>query len=111
MSFYIVIYSSLGMSAFWEIVEKIVKIIEICRFFSGGRWDWIWAPFFVDFGTILGAVGRQSRKKGDPESLTKSHGKKVTQVITEDPEREGGVPLNNPHSTPGHHDKDPLNTL
>ena len=73
MSFYIVIYSSLGMSAFWEIVEKIVKISEICRFFSGGRWDWIWAPFCVDFGTILGAVGRQSRKKGDPETLTKNH--------------------------------------
>ena len=73
MSFYIVIYSSLGMSAFWEIVEKIVKVIEICRFFSGGRWDWIWAQFFVDFGTILGAVGRQSRKKGDPETLTKNH--------------------------------------
>ena len=76
MSFYIGIYSSLGMSAFWEIGEKIVKVSEICRFFSGGRWDWIWAPFSVDFGTILGAVGRQSRKKGDPETLTKNHGTK-----------------------------------
>ena len=73
MSFYTVIYSSLGMSAFWEIVEKIVKISEICRFFSGGRWDWIWAPFSVDFGTTLRAVGRQSRKKDDPEILTKKH--------------------------------------
>ena len=47
----------------------------------------------MDFGTILGAVGRQSRKKGDPETLTKSHGKTLTQVITEDPEREGGGAL------------------
>ena len=73
MSFYIVIYSSLGMSAFREIVEKIEEVIEICRFFSGGRWDWIWAPFLVDFEAILRAVGRQSRKKCDPESLTKNH--------------------------------------
>ena len=81
MSFYIVIYSSLGMSAFREIVEKIEKVIEICRFFSGGRRDWIWCPFSMDFGTILGAVGRQSREKCDPESLTKSHRKKVAQAI------------------------------
>ena len=73
MSFYIVIYSSLGMSAFWKIVEKIDTIIEIGRFFSGGRWDWIWVPFFVDFETILRAVGRLSRKKGDPETLTTNH--------------------------------------
>ena len=72
MSFYIVIYSSLGMSAFWEIVEKIVKISEICGFFSGGPWEWIWAPFRVDFGTISGAVGIQNRKKGDPATLTKN---------------------------------------
>ena len=57
MSFYIVIYSSLGMSASWEIHEKVVKITEICWFFSGGRWEWTWAPFRVDFGTLLGAVG------------------------------------------------------
>ena len=101
MSFYTVIYSSLGMSASWEIHEKVVKITEICRFFSGGRWDWIWAPFSVDFGTILGAVGRQSRKKGDPETLTKNHGKKVTQVITEDPGREGGGALKQSSFHPG----------
>jgi hypothetical protein len=89
MLFYIVIYSSLGMSAFWEVVEEIVKIIEICKFFSGGRWDWIRVPFFVDFGTILGAVGRRSRKKGDPETLTKNHWKKVLQDITA---RGGGCP-------------------
>ena len=92
MSFYIGIYSSLGMSAFREIVEKIEKVIEICRFFSGGRWDWIWAPFWMDFGTILGAVGRQSRKKGDAETLTKNQWKKVAQDIPEDPGTGGGYP-------------------
>ena len=76
MSFYTVIYRSLGMSAFWEIVEKTMKIDEICRFFSGGRWDWTWAPFLVDFVTILGAVARQNRQKGDPETLTKNDGTK-----------------------------------
>ena len=92
MSFYIVIYSSLGMSAFWEVVEKIVKIIEICRFFSGGRWDWIWAPFCVDFGTILGAVGRQSRKKGDAEALSKNDGKKSCKTFRGIPSWGGGGP-------------------
>ena len=81
MSFYSVIYSSLGMSAFWEIIEKIVKISEICWFFSGGPWEWIWVPFQVDFGTISGAVGTQNRKKGDPETLTKNDGTKVTQAF------------------------------
>ena len=79
MSFYIVIYNSLGMSAFGEIDEKIEKNCEICGFFSGGRWEWTWASFRVDFETILGAIGRQSRKKGDPETLTKNDGKKVLQ--------------------------------
>ena len=68
MSFYTVIYSSLGMSAFWEIQEKVLKSMEFLGFFSGGRWEWIWAPFRVDLGTILGAAGRQNRKKGDPET-------------------------------------------
>ena len=77
MSFYTVIYSSLGMSACWEINEKITKITEICGFFSGGRWEWTWASFRVDFETIWGAIGRQSRKKGDPETLTENDGKKV----------------------------------
>ena len=57
MSFYTVIYSSLGMSASWEIHEKVVKINEIRRFFSGGRWEWTWGQFRVDLGTILGALG------------------------------------------------------
>ena len=82
MSFYTVIYSSLGMSAFWEIDEKIAKICEICGFFLGGRWEWIWAPFRMDFVTILGAVGRRSRKKCDPETLTKNDGKKVLQELS-----------------------------
>ena len=36
----------------------------------------------MDFGTIFGAVGRRNRKKGDPETLTKSYGKKVTQEVS-----------------------------
>ena len=68
MSFYTVIYWSLGMSASWEIHEKVVKIIEISCFFSGGRWEWTWAPFRVDFGTLLVQLGAQNQKKGDPES-------------------------------------------
>ena len=70
MPFYIGIYNSLGMSAFWEIHGKVEKIHEICGFFSGGRWEWTWAPFRVDFETILGAVGKQNWKKGGPETLT-----------------------------------------
>ena len=72
MSFYTVIYSSLGMSASWEIHEKVVKIGEISWFFSGGRWEWTWAPFRMDFGTIFVAFGGQNPKKGDPETLTKN---------------------------------------
>ena len=106
MSFYIVIYSSLGMSAFWEIVGKIEKIIEICRFFSGGRWDWMWVQFFVDFGTILGAVGRQSRKKGDPETLTEIIEKKSCEAFRKTPVRGGGA-LKQSSFHPEHHDKDP----
>ena len=93
MSFYIVIYSRLGMLAFWEIVEKIVNISEICRFFSWGRWDWTWAQFCVDFETILGAVGRRSRKKCDPETLSKNGGKKVLQDFSEEFRHGGGRPL------------------
>ena len=35
MSFCIVIYNSLGMSALWEVHEKIVKIMQIGGFFLG----------------------------------------------------------------------------
>ena len=90
MSFYTVIYSSLGMSASWEIHEKVVKITEICWFFSGGRWEWTWAPFRVDFGTILGAVGRQNRKKGDPETLTKNDGTKSHAGLSGESRLRGG---------------------
>ena len=86
MSFYIVIYSSLGMSAFWEIHEKVAKIMKIVGSFSGGRREWTWAPFRVDFGIILGPVGAQNRKKGDPETLTKNDGKKETRDFSSNAE-------------------------
>ena len=67
-SFYTVIYSSLGMSAFWEIYEKVVKISEIWGFFleralgadlgsiSGGFWD--------DFGgSWVPKVGKKAIQK------------------------------------------------
>ena len=77
MSFYIVIYCSLGMSAFREIVEKIEKVIEICRFFSGGRWDGIWAPFLSgfwdDFGSSWAPKSEKRRpRKSNEKSLKKS---------------------------------------
>ena len=81
MSFYTVIYSSLGMSTFWEIVEEVCKINEICRFFSGKHWEWTWAPFRVDLGTIWGAVGRQNRNKGDPETLTENDKKRDVRLF------------------------------
>ena len=45
MSFCIDMYSTLGMSASWEVHEKIVKIHEICGFFIG-------RALGVDFGSI-----------------------------------------------------------
>ena len=84
MSFYTIIYSSLGMSTFWEIVEEVCKINEICRFFSGKHWEWTWAPFRVDLGTIWGAVGRQNRNKGDPETLTENDGTKMMRAFPPD---------------------------
>ena len=44
----------------------------------------------MDFGTILGAVGRQSRKKGDPETLTKNDGEKVLRSISSNFDMGGG---------------------
>ena len=79
MSFYTVIYSSLGMSASWEIHEKVVKITEICWFFSGGRWEWTWAPFRVDFRTILGACGCPKSEKRRSRNLKEKQWKKETQ--------------------------------
>ena len=62
-------------------MRKLLKSVKFVRFFSGGRWEWTWAPFRVDFGSILGAVGTQNRKKGDPETFTKNDGKKVWQDV------------------------------
>ena len=93
MSFYTVIYSSLGMSAFWEIHEKVAEIMKIVGSFSGGRREWTWALFRVDFGIILGPVGAQNRKKGDPETLTKNDRKKVLQDIPSNSDTGGGRPL------------------
>ena len=73
MSFYIVIYSSLGMSAFWDIYEKVVEINEISWFFSGGPCESTWVPFRMDLGTILVAVGCPKSENGDPETLTKNY--------------------------------------
>ena len=79
------------MSAFWEIYEKVfLKLKKFVGFFSGGRWEWTWAPFRVDFGTILGAVGCPKSKKGDPETLTKNDGKKVMRDIPANSETGGG---------------------
>ena len=50
MSFYIVIHSSSGMSAFLEIHEKVGKISEICGFFLG-------RALGVDLGSISGGFG------------------------------------------------------
>ena len=68
----------------------------------------IWAPFWE-------ASGVKSRKNEVPERCQKTapnkelrEREKVTQVSAPGG---GAVPLNNPHSTPGHHDKDPLDTL
>ena len=71
-------------------MRKFLKLMKFVGFFSRGRWEWTWAPFRVDFGTILGAVGTQNRKKGDPETLAKSNGKNMTRAF---PTKGEGRPL------------------
>ena len=100
------------MSAFWKVVRKLLKSVKFVGSFPGGRWEWTWGPFRVDFGTILGACGcrkseRMQCRNSNEKSLKKSHAGHY-----ETPRKGGGGgPLNNLHFTPGHHDKDPLNTL
>ena len=78
-------------------MRKLLKSMKFVGFFSGGRWEWTWAPFRVDFGTILGAVGTQNRKKGDPETLTKNDGTKSDARLFGElrgtPGKGGGRPL------------------
>ena len=90
---------------------EIVKIGEICRVFPG-------RALAVDLGPIAGGfrdhsgsiwvpkMERMQSRNSNEKSLKKSHAShyEIMQVS-------GGVPLNNPQSTPGHHDKGPLNTL
>ena len=57
-------------------MRKLLTSVKFVCFFSGGRWEWTWAPFRTDLGTILGAAGTQNQEKGDPETLTENDGKK-----------------------------------
>ncbi len=66
--------------------------MKFVGFFSGGRWEWTWAPSRVDFETILGAVGHRSREKGDPDTLTENDGKKVLQDFPRNSDTGGGRP-------------------
>ena len=61
MSFGRVIYSTLGMSAFWEIHEEINKTIEICRVFRG-------RALGVDLGSISGGFWYPFGAAGRPKS-------------------------------------------
>ena len=78
MSFGHVIYSTLGMAAFWEIHEKTVKTHEIFRVFLGRALGVGLGFILGEFLDHLGRLGAQNRKKGDPETLTKNDGTKVT---------------------------------
>ena len=71
--------------------ESFKKSVKFVVFLSGGRWESTWAPFRVDFGTILEAIGSPNRKKGDPETLTKNDGNKVMRAF---PAKGGGRPYN-----------------
>ena len=109
MSFYIVICSSLGMSAFRGIVEKIKEVNEICRFFSGGRWDWIWAPFLSGFWDDFGSSwAPKSEKRRSRNSNEKSLNKKSRDSFRAGPGRAGGGgALKQSSFHPEDHDKGP----
>ena len=80
MSFCIVIYSSLGMLAFWETYEKVEKSVRFVFSREGAR-----SGFGLHFGWISVSfwehLGAQSQKKVDPETPAKNDGKKVTRRI------------------------------
>ena len=90
---------------------EIVKIGEICRVFPG-------RALAVDLGPIAGGfrdhsgsiwvpkMERMQSRNSNEKSLKKSHAGHYGT-----PREGGGGPLNNPHFTPGRHDKDPLKTL
>ena len=61
MSFGPVVYSTLGMSAFWEIREKTLKTNEICRVFRG-------RALGVDLGSISGGFLYPFGVAGRPKS-------------------------------------------
>ena len=67
-SFYIVIYNSLGMSAFWEIHEKMLKNSEICGFFLGRALGVDSASILIGFWDHFGSswvpkVGKKAIQK------------------------------------------------
>ena len=70
MSFGPVIYSTLSMPAFGKYTRKLLKPTKFVGSFSGGRWEWTWAPFRVDFGTLLGAVGYPKSEKRGSRNLS-----------------------------------------
>ena len=67
MSFYTLIYSSLGMSAFSEIHKKVVKIIEICGFSREG----VGSGLGLHFGWISRAFWEQLVHKIGKKAIQK----------------------------------------
>ena len=65
MSSCILICSSLGTSALWEVHKEGFTISEICKVFLGWALGVDLGHFQVDFGTILGAVGNPKSGKGE----------------------------------------------
>ena len=70
------------MSAFGKYMRKLLKSSKFVVFFSGGRWEWIWVPFRLDFVTILGGeiIGEELWRKDhggeimEEESWRRNHG-------------------------------------
>ena len=96
MSFYTVIYSSLGMSASWEIHEKVVKSSKFVGFSREGAGSGLGLHFGWILGPFWEHVDAQNRKKGDPETLRKNDGKKrdvrLSGELRRTPRKGGGGP-------------------